>query len=362
MPPFVPPEQSEAAQRAAEHRRVATLLADPERGGERPVGGVESLEQRREVALAEIDLGQPRRASFACQVRDQRVDDLLLTGAETQRLAHPLLLEQQIHRQVGLVAGQAAGPLEHLIQRRQRIGELAERDGALRRATTETDRGRPVFGAPEMMREQRRPFVHAIRVRGRERAPDRPVERLPLVPDEAVVADLLGQRVRESIADRRSNRGLLDEPRRFQRVDRRPQVHVRRHHLAEERVIELPPDDRSDPHDLERLRIQVVEPRAYHTLNGIGQHQRALAALDQRVAVAHRHRLLLEQRRAHLLEEERIAPGAVVQPPRQRIGYLPNAEHRLHDGDRGREIQSPQTNARRVCGPMVLRALLHRDW
>ena len=73
------------------------------------------------------------------------------------------------------------------------------------------------------------------------------------MPDQAVVADLLRQRVRESIADRRRHRGPLDETRRFQRADRRAEVDVRRHHLGEECVIELPPDHRRDPHDLERV-------------------------------------------------------------------------------------------------------------
>ena len=98
MPSFVPAEESETSQGAAQQRRVAALLGDPERGGQRPVGGVESLEQRREVALTQIDLREPRGASFACQVRDQRVDDLLLSRAEAQRLAHTLLLEQQVRR------------------------------------------------------------------------------------------------------------------------------------------------------------------------------------------------------------------------------------------------------------------------
>ena len=66
MPSFVPAEQSETSQRAAQQRRVAALLADPQRGGQRPIGGVESLEQRREVALTQIDLGEARRAPSSC--------------------------------------------------------------------------------------------------------------------------------------------------------------------------------------------------------------------------------------------------------------------------------------------------------
>ena len=77
--------------------------ADPQRRGQGSIGRVESLEQRRQVALAQVDLGQPRGTPFARQVRDQRVDDLLLTRAQTQRLAHPLLLEQQVRGEIALV-------------------------------------------------------------------------------------------------------------------------------------------------------------------------------------------------------------------------------------------------------------------
>ena len=97
-------------------------------------------------------------------------------------------------------------PLEHLIERVQRIGELAERDGPLRGAPAEVDRCRPLFRAPEVMREQRRPLVEPLGVMSRERAPDRAVQRLALVADEAVVADLLRQRVREPIAESRAPR------------------------------------------------------------------------------------------------------------------------------------------------------------
>ena len=132
--------------------------ADPQRRAERAIGGIESLEQRREVALAEVDLGQPGGTALSCEMRDQRVDDLLLARAQAERLAQPLLLEQQVRREIALFAlGQPADPLERLIHRAQRVGELADRDRPLRGATAETDRRRPVFSVPEMMREPRRP-------------------------------------------------------------------------------------------------------------------------------------------------------------------------------------------------------------
>ena len=146
-----------------------------------------------------------------------------MARAEAERLAHPLLLQQQIDDQVTVV-GQAGDPLEHPIERCQRIGELTQRDGPLGGAPAEADRRRPVFGQREMVGEQRRVFVHPIDVRGRERAADGPVKHFALVPDEAVVTDLLRQRVREAIADRRRDRGPLDESCHVERSERRRQV------------------------------------------------------------------------------------------------------------------------------------------
>ena len=203
----------------------------------------------------------------------QRVDDPLLTSAETQRLAHPLLLEQQVREDSAPPRG-AGRPLEHLIERRERIGELAERDRALGGPAAEPDGGGPVFRAPEVMREERRAVVHPVGVRGLQRASDRPVEHLALVSDQAVVADLLREGVRETIADRRSGRGPLDQTRRFEGGDGRAEIHVGGYDLCQKRVIELAADHRCDPHDLECLRMQVVEPRANHALDGIRQRER----------------------------------------------------------------------------------------
>ena len=158
---------------AAQQRGVFALLADPKRGGQRAVGGVESFEQRREVALAQIDLREPRGASVARQVRNQRVDDLLLPRAEAERFAHALLLEQQVRRQIVAAAiGRRPTHSSTSIERGQRIRELAERDRPLRRAPAVADRRRPLFRAREMMGEQRRAFVRRVRVR---RASARPI-------------------------------------------------------------------------------------------------------------------------------------------------------------------------------------------
>ena len=126
MPSFVPAEKSETPEAASQQRGVSALLGDPKRGGEGAVGGVEPFEQRREVALPKIDLGESGGAPVARKVRDQRVDDLPLACAKTQRLADTLLLEQQVCGEIECRLPEPAGPFEGLIEGDQRIGELAQ--------------------------------------------------------------------------------------------------------------------------------------------------------------------------------------------------------------------------------------------
>ena len=179
---------------------VFALLADPKRGGQRAVGSVESFEQRREVALAEIYLREARGASVAREVRNQPVDDLLLARAEAERLAHALLLEEQVRDDVA-GSDRAARPVHSSTSSSVASASpnWLSAIAPLRRPPPDQDRRRPLFRAREMTGEERGAFVR--RVRRRQRAADRAVQHLALMSDEAVVADFLGQRVREPVRD-----------------------------------------------------------------------------------------------------------------------------------------------------------------
>ena len=80
--------------------------------------------------------------------------------------------------------------------------------------------------------------------------------------------------------------------------------------------------------------------------------------LHDRDAVAHRHRALLEQRRAHLFEEKRIAASAVVQPARQGAGYLAHPERRLDDRGGGGEVEPLEAHERRRRRPAIRGGLI----
>src|SRR5262249_15175934 len=91
-------------------------------------------------------------------------------------------------------------PGEHLLEDVERIGELAESAGALGGAPPVADRLAPGLGTRVMMGEKRRELVEAIVVMALDRAADRFVQRLALVGEQAFVADLLRQHVRETMA------------------------------------------------------------------------------------------------------------------------------------------------------------------
>ena len=85
----------------------------------------------------------------------------------------------------------------------KRVGELAERAGPIGGAPAVVHGFAPRLRATEVVREQRRLFVEALGVMPLDRAADRIVQRLALVGEEAFVADLLRQHVREAIAEPR---------------------------------------------------------------------------------------------------------------------------------------------------------------
>ena len=74
-------------------------------------------------------------------------------------------------------------------------------------------------------------------------------------------------------------------------------------------MIEFAADHRRDARDFERPRVEDVQPGANDALHRLGQREPVLFVFNDRVAVAYRHRALLEQRRAHLFEENGLPPA-----------------------------------------------------
>src|SRR6185437_4737898 len=70
---FVPAQESHAPQRIAFTRLISALPADPQRGAERAVRGVEPAQQRVDVALALVRF----RELGGCLLRRQQRDQLV---------------------------------------------------------------------------------------------------------------------------------------------------------------------------------------------------------------------------------------------------------------------------------------------
>ena len=171
-PPFVPAQQPEAAQRAAQQCAFAALLADSQRRRQRAIGGVEPLEQRREIPLPQVDLGEPRRSLFASEVRDQR-SMICCWRARRPSVSHTRSWCSSRSRSIGMPVRQPPGPLDHARRAspaRRRIGSSR---WPARRRGGRSEPPRPSLPPGEMTRQERRALVdpsrHSTPAPGRRR-------------------------------------------------------------------------------------------------------------------------------------------------------------------------------------------------
>ena len=123
-------------------------------------------------------------------------------------------------------------------------------------------------------------------------------------------------------------------------------------------MIEFAADHRRDASDFERPRVEDVQPGANDALHRLGQREPVLFVFNDRDAVAYRHRALLEQGRAHLFEEKRIAASALVQPARHGAGHLAHPERGLDDRGGGGEVERLEAHERRRRWPAIRGALI----
>ena len=265
----------------------------------------------------------------------------------------------------GVVFGQVRDPAADALQRRQRVGELAQRSGALGRATAVVDRFAPRLGVGKVMGEQGRQVGPAIRVTPLDGPSHHLVERAALPFEQAVVGDLLRQHMPEAIGGLGQDGGLLDQPRAFEPVERGRRIGAWSQHLAEQDAPELTPDHRGHTEHIPRIPIEAIEPGANDGLHRIGQPQHFDAAGRHRFAIVRRHRVFLEQRAAHLLEEERVATRPFVHTRGKRVGHPIDVKHGPHDRGRGIARERRELNARgAICTPgerARLRPARHHD-
>ena len=346
---LVPAEQPDAAQRAALERGVAALAAQPQCGGEGAVGGVEPLEQRRHVSLTQVSLGQALGGAVRRKERDQIGGQLELPPAQPERFAQPLLPEQHVGDPIaaaGLV-GQTRQPGLHALEHAQRIRQLTQFGGARGRPAAVVDRLFPCLGMAEVVREQVERLLERVGTRPFDRAPDRPVQRRPLVRQQALVGHFLREHMLEAIHRIRHHPDLLDDACVLQPFDRTCQIGDP-HRVAQDPAGELAPDDRADAKRLPPVGVQAIEARADHRLDAVGQLQPVGRRGDDRLGPLSRHDARFVEDVAHLFEEEGIASGALVQPRRELLRHALHGKHRLHDRERSPGIEWAEIDAERM--------------
>ena len=106
--------------------------------------------------------------------RDEVGADLLLAAAQSERLAGAFLFEQDVGEPIAPFARvvEMHQPRLHPLQERNRVGEFAERAGAVGGALPISDRFRPRLAAAEMVGEELERLI-AIRAGPLEGAADR---------------------------------------------------------------------------------------------------------------------------------------------------------------------------------------------
>src|SRR5687768_6665878 len=105
-----------------------------------------------------------------------------------------------------------------------------------------------------------------------DRHTDCPMQRPSLVFEKTLVGDFLGEHVLEAIQRIGHHSQLLDDAGVLQTLERSTRI-ATAGSVAQDLPCELPPDYRSDAHDVASRRVETIEPRANHGLNAVGQLQ-----------------------------------------------------------------------------------------
>ena len=193
-----------------------------QRSLERRVGAGELAQQREQIALPHVHLGELRAVPRGLEQRHQLVDDALLPLAEPERLAQPLLAQQDVHlRRVALgVDREPHEPGSRALERGERLGELRQRTGAFGRLHTIAHRLLPQLGAAEVVREPSEMVVQPILIDRLDRRADATVQLATPMLEQSVVRHLLREHVLEAVRRLRHDVRLLDEARHLERLER----------------------------------------------------------------------------------------------------------------------------------------------
>ena len=169
----------------------------------------------------------------------------------------------------------------------------------------------PILGAGVVVGQQAREFVEASLEQHLDRLRHAPVDRAPVLGEDAAVGGLVHQRVLEDVFDLRQALPLADQLRMLELRDARFKRTPRRADDLQHPVEEAAADHRSELERLLHLFIEAVDPCQDQALHRVGQvHLIDLPDDLPRLVfrAAHQH-AIGDQRADDFFDEQRVALG-----------------------------------------------------
>ncbi len=169
------------------------------------------------------------------------------------------------------VLRQLQEPTLRPLQGLQRLRELRERVGALRRAHPVADRLPPLLRSAEVVRQPVQVLLDAVLTELLDGRPHPSVQLPALVLQQARIRHLLGQRVLEPIHHVRDHPRLLDQSRGLERFQRRRETLAVGGGTLQDSPGELAPYHRSEAQHIAGIPVQAIHAGTDHRLDGIRQ-------------------------------------------------------------------------------------------
>ena len=267
---------------------------------------------------------------------------------------------------MGVVVGQVRERGERLLEEPGRRAVTQVRLALESRAPGVVRGLRPPLGVRGVVREPTGDLVEVAGVERFERGQHPHVQRAPPVVKQAAVGHVVGERVPEPVRGLGKEGLLLEKLRPAQPAERRPQLLAPEvGHRLEQGARHLLADDRRAVEHALVLERQAVDPRLHHRSHG-GGHVDRRHGMGEAVPprLAHEGAALHEVVN-RLLEEERIASGALDQEALEREQLVVRAEQVAEQFAGPVRLKRPQVQAQgvRARDPpvVVLGPIRHED-
>jgi hypothetical protein len=248
-----------------------------------------------------------------------------------------------------------------------RLGERVAARRLARGARQELDGLRIVAGLHVVARELFDVLVDAVGVEALEGLGHASVDRRAPLVQQRLVGHLLGGRVFEAVAGLTRELHRLQQLEALQLIEAFREVRVGSLHLGQPHEHprgNLASHHRGEPQEVPRRRLEPIDPAADDGLHRLGQRELVGGAAQLDASALAPQRALLRQRRADLLDEERIAAGPLVDALRELVRRMAGAETMRHQlagrGPRHR-LEPHDLRLERAPPERVVRAVVDDD-